>query len=152
MELWELIAREQIRDTIVECAWDGDGGRFHELADRYTPAGELHIRGSEPIVGRTAILDFFLGGYGKASRGDRSSGRLVRHAVNDIRFVELTLDEAKVESYFLVLTEIGLDHHGRYRDVLVPDGAEWRFRRRQVSTEWRAPESTMAPPSAVLEP
>ena len=63
--------------------------------------------------------------------------------------LEVTPDGARVDSYFTVITEIGLDHHGRYRDVLEPVGDEWLIRHRYVSTDWRDPRSTMAPPSAV---
>ena len=48
-----------------------------------------------------------------------------------------------------VITEIGLDHYGRYRDLFVPVGDEWLIRHRFVSTDWAAPNSTMAPPSAL---
>jgi hypothetical protein len=43
-----------------------------------------------------------------------------------------------------VLTDVGLDHYGRYRDLFVPVGDEWLIRHRFVSTDWHAPESTMA--------
>jgi len=43
-----------------------------------------------------------------------------------------------------VVTHIGLDHFGRYRDTLVPDGGTWLIRHRKVSTDWAAPNSTMA--------
>jgi hypothetical protein len=49
--------------------------------------------------------------------------------------------------YFTVVTQIGLDHFGRYRDTLVPDGDAWLIKHRKVSTDWAAPNSTMARPS-----
>ncbi len=75
--------------------------------------------------------------------------RIVRHVLTNTRFVEVTPEQARVESYFTVITEIGLDHHGRYRDLLEPVGEEWLIRHRFVSTDWRDPRSTMAPPSAL---
>ena len=75
--------------------------------------------------------------------------RIVRHLLTNTRMVEVAPDRARVESYFTVVTEIGLDHHGRYRDVLVPVGDDWLIRHRLVSTDWRDPRSTMAPPSAI---
>jgi hypothetical protein len=47
-------------------------------------------------------------------------------------------------SYFTVLTEIGLDHDGRYRDTFVPVGDQWLIEHRYVSVDWRAERSTMA--------
>ncbi len=73
----------------------------------------------------------------------------MRHNLTNIRFVDLSPTEARVESYFTVLTEIGLDHYGRYRDRFAPVGDEWLIQHRFVSTDWRAPSSTMAPPSSV---
>jgi hypothetical protein len=73
----------------------------------------------------------------------------VRHNLTNIRFVDLSPTEARVESYFTVLTEIGLDHYGRYRDRLTPVADEWLIQHRFVSTDWRAAGSTMAPPSSV---
>jgi hypothetical protein len=45
-------------------------------------------------------------------------------------------------------TEIGLDHCGRYRDTFVPVGDDWLIKHRFVSTDWVAPNSTMANSSA----
>jgi hypothetical protein len=56
-------------------------------------------------------------------------------------------DHAQVSSYFTVVTHIGLDHVGRYRDTVVPDGDTWRIKHRKVSTDWAAPLSVMAGPS-----
>ena len=65
--------------------------------------------------------------------------------LGNIRFLEVTPERALVASYFTVVTEIGLDHYGRYRDVFVPaDGDQWLIEHRLVSTDWRAPDSTMA--------
>lgn len=47
---------------------------------------------------------------------------IVRHNVSNVLFTELRPGEARVRSYFTVVTHIGLDHCGRYRDLLVPDG------------------------------
>ena len=46
----------------------------------------------------------------------------MRHNVTNIRFESVQPDEALVASYFTVITEIGLDHMGRYRDRFVPVG------------------------------
>jgi hypothetical protein len=73
----------------------------------------------------------------------------VRHVLSNVRFLELTPEQAQVASYFTVVTEIGLDHYGRYRDTFVPVGDEWLIEHRFVSTDWRAPGSIMAPPSSV---
>ena len=142
MEPWELVARERIRDTIARYNWSGDAFRLDELAAAFCDDGVLEIRGREPLHGREAIVGFLSGVGGRpAASGTR---RIVRHNIANVRFVEVAAGQARAESYFTVLTEIGLDHYGRYRDTFVPVGDEWLIRHRFVSTDWRAAGSTMA--------
>jgi hypothetical protein len=160
MELWELVARERIRDSLALYNWSGDAFRLGELVQAFCEDGELEIRGSAPHQGRAAIAGFLGGGSDSSDDEARraalkvaaeTSGirRVVRHNVTQVRFLELTPQQARVVCYFTVFTEIGLDHFGRYRDSFVPVGDAWLIQHRYVATDWRAPESTMAPPSAV---
>jgi hypothetical protein len=64
--------------------------------------------------------------------------------VTNIRFTDVKPHQALVACYFTVVTEIGLDHYGRYRDVFVPVDDRWLIQHRFVSTDWSAPDSTMA--------
>src|SRR6266571_2603740 len=152
MELWELTVRERIRDTLALYNWSGDAFRLGELAAAFCEDGQLEIRGREPLRGRDAIVRF-LGG-GAEARGDEErraarkavsdaagARRIVRHLLTNVRFLDVTPKQARVAAYFTVVTEIGLDHYGRYRDVFVPVGDEWLIRHR--------PASTMAAPSSV---
>ena len=156
MELWELTARERIRDALARYTWSGDAFRISELAQVFCEDGELELRGREVLRGRDAIVAFLAGDEPAASdearraaRQAASAGvtRIVRHNVTNVRFLELSPDRALVASYFTVFTEIGLDHYGRYRDTFVPVENDWLIRHRFVSTDWRASESTMVPPS-----
>lgn len=148
MEAWELTARERIRDSLARYSWSGDAFRLDELALAFTLDGELEIRGGESARGREGIV-VLLGG--SASAGDDETRRaslrdaasasgvahIVRHNLTNVRFLELTPDEALVASYFTVFTELGLDHYGRYRDRFVPVDDEWLIRHRYVSVDWR---------------
>lgn len=123
--------------------------RLDDLGAAFCDDGILEVRGSAPVQGRTSIVDF-LGGAVAAPNATASQSnvkRIVRHNVANIRFSELTPEQAHVVCYFTVFTEIGLDHYGRYRDVFVPVGSTdgpWLIRHRFVSTDWAAPNSTMA--------
>ncbi|EHI11102.1 nuclear transport factor 2 family protein [Mycolicibacterium thermoresistibile] len=151
MEIWELVARERIRDTLADYNWNGDSGRIAEMIQTFCPDGRLEVRGLKTVHGRDEIAAF-LGGVAQsdpagpaASRPEPAAvKRIVRHALTNIRFLELTPERARVASYFTVFTEAGLDHYGRYRDELVPVGDAWLIRHRLVSTDWAAPDSTMA--------
>lgn len=146
MELWELSARERIRDTLARYTWSGDAMRLTELAETFCDDGVLELRGGQPIPGRAGIVEFLSGAVESPKTAVEASKvkRIVRHNVTNISFTEVTPDEARVACYFTVVTEIGLDHYGRYRDVFVPVGDQWLIRHRFVSTDWSAPESTMA--------
>jgi hypothetical protein len=41
MELWELAAREHIRDSLARYNWSGDALRLDELAQSFCEDGEL---------------------------------------------------------------------------------------------------------------
>jgi hypothetical protein len=150
MEFWELAARERIRDTLARYSWSGDSLRLDEFARAFREDGELQLRGRDPVRGRAAIVEFLSGVAAPDTVATRSGfPRLVRHNVTNIRFLEITPQHARVTSYFTVFTEVGLDHHGRYRDIFVPADDEWLIRHRFISTDWGAPESTMASPSSL---
>ena len=146
MELWELSARERIRDSLARYNWSGDAMRLPELAESFCEDGELELRGAAPVQGRAAIVEFLGGAVASPNAAAQESGvrRIVRHNVTNIRFADMTPHQARVACYFTVFTEIGLDHYGRYRDLFVPAGDEWLIRHRFVSTDWHAPNSTMA--------
>jgi len=140
VDLWELTARERIRDTLATYTWSGDSMRLDEMAEVFCEDGVLEIRGSDPLQGRAAIVAFLTG------VGEREASEVkkhLRHNVTNVRFLEVTPERARVVSYFTAFTEIGLDHYGRYRDELVPVGDRWLFRHRFVSTDWRADGSVM---------
>jgi hypothetical protein len=146
MELWELATRERIRDTLARYNWSGDALRLDELAQTFCEDGELELRGSGPVRGRAAIVDLLSGVVATPNATAQRSDvkRIVRHNVTNIDFTDVSPAEARVRCYFTVLTEIGVDHYGRYRDVFVPVDGQWLIRHRFVSTDWSAPDSTMA--------
>jgi SnoaL-like domain len=145
VEMWELVAREQIRDTLARYNWSGDAGRLDGLAETFCADGVLEVRGLAPLRGRSEIASF-LGGVTSSVDVDVDVDvkPIVRHNVANVLVTGLTLNEAHVSSYFTVVTHIGLDHVGRYRDILVPDSDTWLIKHRNVSTDWAAPNSAMA--------
>ena len=98
MELWELSAREHIRDTLARYNWSGDAMRLGELAASFCTDGELELRGGESVRGREAIVEFLGGAMASPNAVAQESGvrRIVRHNVTNIRFTEVRPDEARV--------------------------------------------------------
>lgn len=144
MELWELIAREQVRDTYARYNHAGDALRLETLAGCFCDDGQLEVRGREPAVGREAIVRFLRDGT-TADRAPTGERRLVRHSVANIWFESVKPDEIRSSAYFTIVTDQGLDAVGRYRDELVPDGHTWHFRRRFVSVDWTAASGLRTP-------
>lgn len=146
MESWEVVAREHIRDTLARYNWSGDAGRLADLSKTFCADGVLEIRGLETLHGRTEIVTFLGGVTGSLTKSEAQSEvkPVVRHNLTNVLFTDLTPERAHVSSYFTVVTHIGLDHFGRYRDILVPDGGSWLIKHRKVSTDWAAAESVMA--------
>ena len=143
MEIWELVARERVRDTMAAYTHAGDGGRAEDLAATFTEDGVLALSTSEDRVGREAIVELL---KGVAERGSRPAGGrpgILRHFVTNLRFEEVTPERIRTSSYYLVMNAQGPDHWGRYRDTLVPVGDRWLFKRRSVSLDGAAPGSTM---------
>lgn len=146
MELWELSARERIRDTLAAYNWSGDAMRLPELAATFCDDGVLEVRGADPAQGRDGIVAFLSRAVAAPNAAAEHTGvrRIVRHNVTNIHFTEMSPLSARVACYFTVVTEIGLDHYGRYRDVFVPVADDWLIKHRFVSTDWAAAGSTMA--------
>ncbi len=139
MELWQLEARESIRETIAAYAHAGDRMKLAELAEQFTEDGVLEIKGREPAVGRAAIvamLEAATGAGDEAKRRASADGPFyLRHNVSSTRIESISREEARVASYFLVVSPIGPDHWGRYRDLMVPVGRRWLFKPRFVSVD-----------------
>ena len=148
IEPWELAVREAVRDTLARYNHAGDRGRAGELAEQFTPDGVLEVQDSLLMEGRPAIARFIAetvrAGMGGAARDGRPA--TVRHHVSSVLIHDVTPERAKAVSYFAVLTRDGLDHWGRYRDVLVPYGGRWLLSHRLVRIDAHRAGSAAAEP------
>ena len=119
-----------VQATINRYAHAGDRGDAEELAGLFLEDGVLEAAHGVLARGRAAIRDY-LGRLADAEALERPA--FVRHHVSDIDVVRGEPGRAEVRSYFLVVTDRGIDHSGRYRDILVLDvDGVWRFERRSV--------------------
>lgn len=137
MEQWELVAREQIRDTLHRYNYFGDRAQLQELAMQFAEDGEFEIRGRERVRGRTEIVRLL--SPNSTLTFDRGAPRaqwpLVRHHLSNILFLDLRPERATVVSYFLRLHRDWPNHWGIYRDVLAPAEGRWLFASRHVSID-----------------
>jgi len=143
MELWEVVARESIRDLVARYNANGDSGRFDQVLELFAPDAVMEIVGEEPKVGHDEIRTIFTGAKDRAEWGDRPV--YLRHMTGTHQIDLVDETHATGRCYYFVITAIGLDHWGRYLDEYrVVDGA-WRFARRRVHTDGRSRDALFAP-------
>jgi hypothetical protein len=138
MELWELSAREEIRETMARYHHCGDSGNFTDMAALFAVDGVLEIKGEQTVAGRAAIVEFLTGLNRDVVA--MSEVPMLRHYSTNVTITVVSAEEATAASAFLVLAETGLDHWGRYRDRLIPADGGWRFAHRLVRTDGYAPD------------
>ena len=137
MEHWELVAREAIRETVASYAHCADSGRFADLAALFAVDGVLEVRGEAPRHGRDAIRAFLEGVGSDLSAA--TTVPMIRHHVSNLTLEVVTPTEARGACYFLAVTELGVDHWGRYRDRYTPEGDKWLFAHRVARTDGTTP-------------
>ncbi len=141
MELWELIAREQVRETFTRYSTAGDGGRLEDLVAQFAADATMEVPPSAPAAGRAAIVEMLRA----AAMGSRppvafeGQKPIVRHFTTNIHFRSVAPDRIETTAYFCAMTALGPDHWGRYFDVLVPQDGRWLFAHRIARSEGWSP-------------
>jgi hypothetical protein len=136
METWELEAREYIRDLVVRYNANGDSGRFDVVMDLFAPDASMEVDGIRHD-GLEAIRSVFT-----TARDDLTAGTTpsyLRHFTATLQIDVTSPTTARSRCYFEVLMAHGLDHWGRYLDEFGKVDGHWRFTRRQVLIDGRAP-------------
>src|SRR4051812_23309089 len=151
MEIWELIARESIRDCIARYNANGDSGRIEQMVEVFAPDGIMET-GSDRYEGREAIHGFMssVAERVRPAGGDEQEsvimtptqewlarGRVpfIRHFTATTQIDVLSETSAKARSYYLFLTVHGLDHWGRYLDEFAPVDGRWLITHRREMTD-----------------
>lgn len=161
MELWELIARESIRDLIARWNYHGDARRMDQMVMVLAPDVEFRAVDDDVLHGRAAVLDFLTGV--RNSKGDRSEAEAearpapndgpylpagtnpsIRHFTSNPRIEFESETRAQVRTYYSVLTSFGLDHWGRYIDEFGVVDGEWLITKRVITTDGVDPEGWAA--------
>ena len=151
MELWEMEARESIRDLVARYNANGDSGRIEQMMALFADDAVMVIPPSGEYVGRDAI-ERFLGSVAQGTRDgagrDEGSVRFIRHFTATHQIDVLDRERERGRSYFAVLTNHGLDHWGRYLDEYRRIDDRWQFWHRTCATDGRV-ENSWARGSAV---
>ncbi|MGI9590397.1 MAG: nuclear transport factor 2 family protein [Myxococcota bacterium] len=141
MELWELEARESIRDLVARYNANGDAGRFDPMLALFAEDAVLELPDGR-IEGREAIRSCFEG-VARGGEG-RPPVRLLRHHTATLQIDVDSPDAARGRCYFQVFTENGLDHWGRYVDDYRRVAGRWLFACRRVTLDGAVPSGWAA--------
>ena len=159
MELWELVARESIRDLIARWNYNGDARHMDQMVLVLAPDVEFRAVDDDVLHGRAAVLDFLTGvrdGKDDAAAADprppRNDGRYlpagtnpsIRHFTSNPRITFESETRAQVRTYYAVLSSFGLDHWGRYIDEFGVIDGEWLITKRSITTDGVDPEGWAA--------
>ncbi len=143
MELWELVARESIRDLVARYNANGDAGRFEQLLAVFADDAVMELVSEDGEVRRydgiEAIATIF--STTKSDWDRASAGRRARHHVRHFTAtLQIDLDgptRARGRSYFMVVMPHGLDHWGRYVDEYGVRQGRWVITARRALSDGR---------------
>jgi len=138
MELWELVARESIRDVIARYNANGDSGRFDQVVELFAPDAVMELDNGKVYRGREEIRTIFTDAA--STLRDRPGPMLLRHMTSTLQIDVVSPTEAKSRCYYHVLMSHGLDHWGRYIDEFGVIDGQWRFTRRREMLDGTIPD------------
>jgi uncharacterized protein (TIGR02246 family) len=138
MELYELIARESIRDLVQRYNANGDSGRLDPMLELFAEDATMELPNGV-FRGRAEIRTFFE----RVARNTREGARAayIRHNTSTHQIDVLDDTAAKGRCYYFVITDSGLDHWGRYIDEYRNIDGVWRFSHRKITTDGAVPGS-----------
>ncbi|OLP03976.1 hypothetical protein BVU76_02735 [Mycolicibacterium porcinum] len=140
---WELSIREEARQLLADYTAATDRFDLRGLAACFASDGILEFTGGDDPLTGPAAIEAGLAAAMSPQDATRAKPTFVRHHVSSIRFGAVSTERVEVSSYFAVHTDIGLDHWGRYRDLLVPEEGRWLFEYRRITVDAFAPDSLM---------
>jgi ketosteroid isomerase-like protein len=138
MELWELVARESIRDLVGRYNANGDSGRFDQVLQCFAPDAVMEIDG-EAYEGRENIRRIFTDAAAAALSSPVPV--VMRHSTSTLQIDVVSPTEATSRCYYQVLTGQGLDHWGRYLDAYGVIDGKWYFVHRREFLDGSVPNS-----------
>jgi len=141
MDVEELLAREEIRQRMSEYSFYNDTMDAERFATVFTRNGIFDLAGTV-VQGHDAIVNWKKTTRALAVKGARPD--YVRHHI-DTQHIVVSGDTAKATTYWMVMTDYGLDHTGFYEDDFAIEDGSWRIAHRRVRVKWVSENSCMRP-------
>ena len=135
----ELLARDEIRQLMARYNTAGDTGRREEFSSVFTDDAQLVAPGLD-LHTREGIVAGLFQPLAEVP-GNRPAFRVYRHHLSTSKIDFTGPDSAKGRTYFLVITDVGLDHTGVYTDEFQREPGGWKIARRQVRLDHISPQS-----------
>lgn len=144
MEIWEVVARESIRDLVTRYNTNGDSGRFDNVMALFADDAVMELEGPEgPTLyrGHSEILTIFTGTKDRwadelgSEKAADAPPPYVRHRVATHQIDVDDESHARGYCYYQVVMPHGLDHWGRYFDRYEQRDGRWVFTHRKVTRE-----------------
>lgn len=142
MELWELEARESIRDLVARYNANGDTGRVPQVLscfakDAVMETVDFNSGAVSTFKGHDEIATIFTGAKDRwgSVAAERKAPAYVRHNTSSLQIDLVDQNIAKARCYFVVLMAHGIDHWGRYVDEYAKVDGTWLFKKRRVTLD-----------------
>ena len=126
----ELEDKDAIRDLMSAYCFYVDNGEFEQFAGLFTEDAIFEAGPFGKLQGRRAIYDFINSQVPRPGEGPPRKHCTLNHVIR------VNGSEARADSYVVVLRDsaagIIASLAGRYEDLLIKKGGEWRFKMRRV--------------------
>ncbi len=136
--MWELVARESVRDLVARYNANADSGRFDQVLACFAPDAVMELDGW-PYHGREEIRTIFTGVADRLHH--QSEPIIVRHHTSTLQIDVAGPDDVSSRCYYQVLSGKGLDHWGRYLDTYRLIDDHWFFSHRREFLDGFVPGS-----------
>ncbi len=138
MEHWELVARESVRDLVARYNANGDAGRFDDVLALFHADAVMELP-DRTYRGASEIRSMFERASQRTGSGGGASARFIRHFTATHQIDLQGPGQASGRAYYLVLTDRGVDHWGRYVDRYRAEDGRWYFVQRKVTVDGAVP-------------
>jgi SnoaL-like domain len=136
----QCLAREEIRALLAKYNICGDRADFRGLASVFAVDGVMEsdlvaARGREEIATKLASLM-----AASERREKQQNMRFSRHNLTTSVIEFESEAAARGRTYFMVISDVGLDHAGVYIDEFVKINGQWKINHRLIRIDYCAPE------------